>query len=87
MPFRWPEMKHDLALVKEVAKTWPEKPTDWDKLAEGLSTLFSSWSHHDMDIKGRGCRERMDRILSKHKHDDAKALKKVSNLYFIPKQL
>ena len=77
MPFRWPETKHDLALAKEVAKTMPEKPTEWDQIGEDLSALFSSWSHPgSVEIKGRGCRERMDRLLEKHKNDDAKALKR-----------
>ena len=34
MPFRWPETKHDLALAKEVAKTMPEKSTEWDQIGE-----------------------------------------------------
>ena len=58
MSFRWPE-----TLAKEVAKTMPEKPMEWDKIGS-------------VEIKGRGCRERMDHLLEKHKNDDTKALKR-----------
>jgi hypothetical protein len=44
MPFRWPDLRHDLALAKEVVKSRPEKQSDWQKIAEGLSDLFGTWS-------------------------------------------
>ena len=62
-PFRWPEMKHELALAKEVAKYFPEKPQEWDEVAKILSKAFST---DDKQVKGRGCREKMDRILEKY---------------------
>lgn len=77
-PFRWPEVRHDIALAKEVVQNAPEKPTDWEKIAETLSNLFTSWTktHQSIEIKGRGCRERMDRLVDKHKENEAKALKR-----------
>ena len=74
-PFRWPEMKHELALAKEVAKYFPEKPQEWDEVAKILSKAFSTNDKH-VEVKGRGCREKMDRILEKYKSEDTKALKR-----------
>ncbi|CAB4008454.1 Hypothetical predicted protein, partial [Paramuricea clavata] len=77
MPFRWPDLRHNLALANKVIKSRPEKPSDWQKIAEGLSGLFGTWSPDiPVDLKGRGCRERSDRLLAKHKNDEAKALKR-----------
>ena len=39
-PFRWPDVKHELALAKEVAKYFPEKPQEWDEVAKILSKAF-----------------------------------------------
>ena len=33
-PFRWPDVKHDLALAKEVAKYCPETPQEWVEVAK-----------------------------------------------------
>jgi predicted secreted protein len=76
--FRWPELKHDVALANEVVQNAPEKPNEWEKIAETLSIIFTSWTKlgQSIEIKGRGCRERMDRLLEKHKQDEAKALKR-----------
>ena len=56
-------MKHELALAKEVAKYFPEKPQEWYEVAKILSKAFST---DDKQVKRRGCREKMDRILVKH---------------------
>ena len=45
-PFRWPEMKHELALAKEVAKYFPKKPQEWDEVAKILSKAFSTDVKH-----------------------------------------
>jgi len=74
MAFRWPSVFHDIALATEVARDRPEKPCEWDKIAESLSQLFST--EKTVTLKGRGCRERMDRILTKYKEEDAKSLKR-----------
>jgi len=63
-PFRWPESKHELALAREVAKYFPEKPQEWNEVAKTLSKTFSS-DHKQVELKGRGYREKMDRILQK----------------------
>ena len=68
MAFRWPSVFHDIALATEVARDRPEKP------CESLSQLFST--EKTVTLKGRGCRERMDRILTKYKEEDAKSLKR-----------
>lgn len=79
-PFRWPEMKHELALPKEVVKYLPEKPQEWDEVAKILSNAFST-DDKPVEVKGRGCREKMDRILEKYKSEDTKALKRASQWY------
>lgn len=75
MPFRWPGTKQDLALAKEVIAKNPQKPQDWDVIAETLSRLFST-EDKPVVLKGRGCRERMDRLLEKYHQEDAKSLKR-----------
>ena len=74
-PFRWPETYHDLALAKEVAQYMPEKPQEWEEIAKRLSEVFSTETKQ-VELKGRGCRERMDRLLERYKTEDAKALKR-----------
>lgn len=73
-PFRWPEARHELALAKEVAQHNPEKPDEWEAVASRLGKAFSTDSC-TVELKGRGCREKMDRILTKYK-EDMKALKR-----------
>ena len=75
MAFRWPSVKDDIALATEVATERPEKPSEWDKIAESLSELFSN-DEKNVSLKGRGCHERNDRILKKYKEEDAKFLKR-----------
>ena len=61
--FRWPEQLNDVALARGVASTRPAKNADWEKIAGTLSA------------QGRGCRERLERLLDKFKSEDSKALK------------
>ena len=74
-PFRWPETRRDLALAKEVAQCMPEKPQEWEGIVKRLSEAFPTEAKQ-VELKGRGCRERMDRILDRYKEEDAKALKR-----------
>ncbi|CAB4023790.1 Hypothetical predicted protein [Paramuricea clavata] len=74
-PFRWPSIENDIALAREVAASRPEKPNDWDKIGTRLSEHFST-DGKPVELKARGCRERMDRLLSKYKQEDAKSLKR-----------
>ena len=75
-PFRWPLLQHDVDLAKEVVASRPEKPCDWDNIASRLNPLFSVPNGKVVEFKGRSCRERMDRLLTKYKADDALALKR-----------
>lgn len=61
-PFRLPERRYDLALPKDVAQYMPEKPQDWEDIAKRLSDAFSTEAKQE-ELKGRGCRERMNRVL------------------------
>ena len=74
-PFRWPEARPELALAKEVAQHNPEKPDEWEAVASRLGEAFSTDSC-TVELKGRGCREKMDRILTKYKEEDMKGLKR-----------
>ena len=72
--FRWPELLNDVSLVREVASTRPAKNADWE-IAGTLSAQFST-EEKPVDLKGRGCRERLKRLLDKFKSVDSKALKR-----------
>ena len=62
-PFRWPDIWHELAFAKEVAKYFPKAlRVGRMEVAKILSNAFSTG---DKQIKGRGCREKMDKILEK----------------------
>ncbi|XP_028410542.1 stress response protein NST1-like [Dendronephthya gigantea] len=74
-PFRWPKIEHDLMLATEVAARSPKSGTDWETIASILSKAFSTDGNR-IELTGRSCRERMDRLLAKHKEDDKKSLKK-----------
>ena len=78
--FRWPELSNDLSLAKEVASARPTKSADWEKIAEKLSILFSTIEKL-VELKGRGCRERLDRLLDKFKTEDAKSLKRLADCF------
>ena len=73
--FRWPETRHDVDLAKEVAAYCPSKPLDWGQIATILSEKFST-EEKPVQLKGRGCRERLESLIDKYKADDAKALKR-----------
>lgn len=73
--FRWPELQHDISLAREVAGSRPSKPSDWETIAGTLSVAFST-EEKAVELKGRGCRERLERLLEKFKSDDSKSLKR-----------
>ena len=66
-PFCWPSVHQDLGVAREVMRHRPEKRV------ERLSEAFSE--ENVVELRGRGCRERKDRLLAKHQQDHAKALK------------
>lgn len=74
-PFCWLETRRDLALAKEVAQYMPEKPQEWEDAAKRLSEAFSTEAKQ-VELKGRGCRGRMDRILDRYEEENAQALKR-----------
>ena len=46
-----------------MAKYFPEKPKEWDKV---VKILAISTNDKQVQVKGRGFREKMDRILEKY---------------------
>ena len=82
-PFRWPDTKHDIALAKEVAAAKPTTSQDWEIIATTLGTLFST-EDKPVALKGRGCRERMQRLIDKFKQEDARSLKRYLIFIFFP---
>ena len=73
--FRWPEVAHDISLAKEVASRRPAKSTDWEAIADLLSSMFATPSR-PVQLKGRGCKDRMDRLIQKFRAEDAQSLKR-----------
>jgi hypothetical protein len=74
-PFRWPEIRHDVCLAKEVATRMPVKKEDWQTIACILSEAFTE-KGKPVELKERGCRERINRLLNKFEEDDKKSLKR-----------
>ena len=66
---RWPSIHNDLALAKEVPSRKPQVHQEWNELATVLSEVFSSDSNR-VELKGRGCRERLARLIEKNEQDD-----------------
>ena len=58
--FRWSEAWRDIALAKNVICFRPTKPVDWDEIAAKLSEAFSAAKDKLVELKGRGCRKRLD---------------------------
>ena len=73
--FCWPEAWHELALAKEVAQDSPKKPDEWEAVDKRLGKAFSTDSF-TVELKGKSCREKIDRILTKYREEDVKALKR-----------
>ena len=71
--FRWPEVQHDIILAREAAAKRPLKLP----IAKTLSSAFST-SSRPVHLKGRGCKERMDRLLAKFNSEDKQSLKRYS---------
>ena len=74
-PFHWPETRHGLALAKEVAQYVPEKRQEWEDIAKRRSEAFSTEAKQ-VELKGRGCRETMERTLDRYKEENAKVSKR-----------
>ena len=74
-PFRWPEISNDLMLAREVAAKNPKSGAAWETIACLLSRAFSKDGKR-IDLTGRACRDRIERLIAKHKDDDKKSLKK-----------
>jgi len=68
------DLKQDIALATVVVSKQPHKPIGWSDVAEDLNASFST-EDKPVQLKGGGCRERMD-LLKKYKDDDKKALKR-----------
>ena len=74
-PFKWSNVAYDILLGKEVLARRPSSPMEWESVAETLSEIFSI-AEKVVILKGRGCRERVDRLLMKYNEEDKKNLKK-----------
>ena len=74
-PFRLPTTSNDIMLATEVAARKPKSPADWETIAGILRKAFSS-DDKQVDLTGRACRERLERLINKFKEEDKKSLKK-----------
>ena len=60
--FQWSDTDHNITLAKEVISCRPSKPLDRDSVASRLNAVFAT-EEKPVELKGRGCRERLDRSL------------------------
>ena len=56
----------------------PYLTKDWEAIAKILGTIFST-EEKSIELTGRACRKRMDRLLNKFQQEDKKSLKKCQN--------
>lgn len=80
--FRWPTVANDVSLAREVVGRRPSKPAEWDEIAAILNSAFSTPSK-TVQLKGRGCRERLERLVSKYREDDSQSLKRSVELHCV----
>ena len=73
--FLWPDPYHNITLAKKVVVRCPVKPLDWENIATTLNVAFSR-EDKPVDLKGRGCRERKDRLIEKYRAEDIRPLKR-----------
>ena len=73
--FQWPALFYDIALAREVASCHPSKSEDWEGIAKTLSVAFSTLNK-PVELKGRGCREEMERLLDKFCSEESASLKR-----------
>ncbi|CAB4045983.1 Hypothetical predicted protein, partial [Paramuricea clavata] len=73
-PFRWPAIANDLMLATEVAARNPKSGAEWETIACVLSREFST-DDRNVEVTGRACRERMERLIAKYKEEDKRSLK------------
>jgi hypothetical protein len=59
----------------EVLARRPSLPSDLNSMAQTLSEVFST-QEKQFELKGRGCKERLDRLIEKYTQNDKKSLKK-----------
>ena len=71
--FRWPDVAHDVSLAKEVVRQRPSKLADCEVIAGILSSAFSTPSN-PVQLKGRGCRERLERLVERFRAADSQSL-------------
>ena len=73
--FRWPELSHNICLAREVVGRRPSKPLEWEEVAAIPSRTFST-STKPVKLKGRGCRERLERLVEKFRTEESQSLKR-----------
>lgn len=57
-----------LAFGKRSKLPQTQKSAEWDEIAQRLGEAFSDGENF-LELKGRGCRERMERLLQKRRAD------------------
>lgn len=81
-PFRWLLVQNDIDLAIEVDAARPEKSSDWDLIAAKLINHFS-FKEKPVELTGRSCRERMDRVLKNYKSEESRSLKRYLHILII----
>ena len=68
-------MHYNLTLATETASRRPNRPTDWDAIADKLSEQFSK-PGNPIQLKGLSCQEQLDLLLRRYVDEDKKSLKR-----------
>ena len=72
-PFRWAFTNHDIALGREAQANRPQKPQDWDAIADTLSNDFST-ENKVVQLKSRACRDRLYLLIMKYREENQRSL-------------
>ena len=72
---RWHHFAGPKWKTKEIVARRPSKADKCEDIAQFLSSLFSI-ENNRVVLKGRGCRERSEPLISKFKSEECKALKR-----------
>ena len=75
-PFGWPCLNCDMMMAIDILANKPEKVSEWDAIADRLSAAFSQANNGKVvELKARGSKDRMERLLKKYEIDDSRSLK------------
>lgn len=84
--FRWSLVQNDIDFVIEVDVVRFEKLFDWDFIVVKFSNYFLILENL-VELIGRSCRERMDRVFEKYKFEEFRFLKRYFYILIIYREV